>query len=227
MLTVVSTASTVAAIQHLRARDAPDLPHIYRTLKMVMPATIVGREHLLLLRRLARTVERDNIPGAIVECGVFRGASAAMMGAATTNRPLWLFDSFEGLPPGGEYDAPSAVATAAGTQVAHVGEVKSLLERVGVDARRVHLEPGWFKDTLSSAPRIDVALLHLDADWYESTQDALARFLPSLSRGGYLVVDDYQSAKFSGCGKAVREALGDRLTSLKLLRTGSGAWLRW
>src|SRR5215471_14972092 len=41
------------------------------------------------------------IPGAVVECGVAKGGSAAVLALALHRhgpRPLWLFDTFEGLP---------------------------------------------------------------------------------------------------------------------------------
>ena len=56
------------------------------------------------LYKLVQQVNKMGLPGDIVECGVWNGGSAAIMGVAAQsshnykNRRLWLFDSFEGLP---------------------------------------------------------------------------------------------------------------------------------
>jgi hypothetical protein len=51
---------------------------------------------------LTRLVEKNNLAGAVVECGVWRGGCAAVMAAVVekskSNRKVWLFDSFEGMP---------------------------------------------------------------------------------------------------------------------------------
>ncbi len=64
------------------------------------------------LWNLCQNTLRRNIPGAFVECGVWRGGSAAIMGLAMKsrgeNRDLHLFDSFEGLPEPGPEDGLKA-----------------------------------------------------------------------------------------------------------------------
>ncbi len=52
---------------------------------------------------------------------------------------------------------------------------------------------GWFKDTLHIAPIEQIAVLRLDGDLYESTMDSLKALYPKLSKGGYLLIDDYGS----------------------------------
>ena len=50
---------------------------------------------------------------------------------------------------------------------------------------------GWFSDTLPEAPFERLAILRLDGDMYQSTIEALRPLYPKLSKGGYVIIDDY------------------------------------
>jgi len=72
-------------------------------LQLIPRYTKVSVKRLINLYRLVQKTNKLNLPGDIVECGVWNGGSAAMMGVAdrddTTSskvRTLWLFDSFRG-----------------------------------------------------------------------------------------------------------------------------------
>jgi hypothetical protein len=67
----------------------------------------------------------------------------------------------------------------------------------------VRFLPGWFRDTLPSAPIKQLAVLRLDGDMYESTIIALRHLYPKVSSGGYVIIDDYNS--FEECRRAVED----------------------
>jgi Macrocin-O-methyltransferase (TylF) len=50
------------------------------------------------LYRLSRHADRDQLPGALVDCGTYNGGSTALLAAGAPKRNVWAFDSFEGLP---------------------------------------------------------------------------------------------------------------------------------
>jgi O-methyltransferase len=58
----------------------------------------------------------------------------------------------------------------------------------------VRFLPGWFRETLPSAPIKRLAVLRLEGDLYESTIVALDALYPKLSPGGFAIVDDYGAA---------------------------------
>ena len=62
------------------------------------------------MQRLARDIEANNLPGAIVECGVLDGGTAALMASETakSGREVHLFDSWQGLPKTTEKDGEDA-----------------------------------------------------------------------------------------------------------------------
>jgi hypothetical protein len=187
---------------------------------------------------LSRETLRKNIPGAFVECGVWKGGSSAVMGlairSAGQSRHLHLFDSFEGLPEPTEQDGASAKeysgGRASGALVsvnqckAGLEEVKAyLLGMLKLEPRHTHFHVGWFQDTL---PKVasqlgDLALLRLDGDWYESTRLCLEHLYPLLSPGGVLILDDYNS--WSGCKKATDEYRTKYCITEPIQEIGSGA----
>jgi hypothetical protein len=96
--------------------------------------------------------------------------------------------------------AGRATNPAAGTRPPTLDEVKRNFELYGLLDDQVRFLPGWFKDTLPTAPIAALAVLRLDGDFYASTLDALQSLYPKLSRGGYLIVDDFN---LPPCAKAV------------------------
>lgn len=75
----------------------------------VQDRTMTSPERIYSLIEAVRYIGRNNIPGAIVECGVWKGGS--MMAAADmllregdTTRELFLYDTFEGMSEPGELD---------------------------------------------------------------------------------------------------------------------------
>jgi predicted O-methyltransferase YrrM len=169
------------------------------------PYTYLSYDRLASLYDLARAAPE----GAIVECGVWRGGSSAMMLLADPSREAWLFDSWEGLPEPGPRDvAPGGKRREKGANYAEQGTVERLLfKELGRSRDRVHLVRGWFEETLPAtrAQIGPIALLHLDGDWYESTKVALEHLYDLVLPGGHVVADDY--FHWRGCKEAIDEFL--------------------
>jgi hypothetical protein len=81
---------------------------------------------------------------------------------------------------------------------------------------------GWFRDTLPSAPIERLAVLRLDGDLYESTMDTLVNLYPKLSRGGYVIIDDY--GKIEACRKAVHDYREQHEITEKIFQTDRTKW---
>lgn len=173
--------------------------------------TMIGVKRLANLRYLTEKVINDNIPGDLIETGVWRGGACIMMRAvmsaySVTNRRIWVADSFVGLPPPSEAAYPADAGDKFHTYdelAVSVEQVKHNFERYGLLDDKVVFLKGWFKDTLPSAPTGPLALLRMDGDMYESTMDALTNLYDRVSHGGYIIVDDYRVVE--GCRKAVDE----------------------
>jgi hypothetical protein len=170
------------------------------------------------LRSCIADVIQKNVPGDLVETGVWRGGATIFMRGIlkvfnVTDRLVWAADSFEGLPEPDPALYPleaRAFKSAAMTKYYNhlaVGleEVQRNFAAYGLLDNQVRFLKGWFKDTLPSAPIKTIAVLRLDGDYYESTRDALTNLYDKVSIGGYVIVDDYGEDSWTYCRKAVDE----------------------
>jgi O-methyltransferase len=200
----------------------------------LLPSTLGGRKALENAFDVTLRVEETDVPGAIVECGVAQGGTAAMMALASErwgqrDREKWFFDSYEGLPEpteedyldgkAGDFVRPLPKGACLGT----IEQVRELMfDELMLPADRVFLVKGWFQETIPpSRARIGgVAILRLDGDWYESTKVPLENFYDQISIGGVVIVDDY--ATCYGSRRAVDEFLDLRGLSVDLREDGRG-----
>ena len=86
-----------------------------------------------------------------------------------------------------------------------IEEVRANFESYGLLDNQVRFLKGWFKDTLPTLRGGRWAVIRLDGDMYESTIDALSNLYPSLSPGGFCIMDDYYLA---GCKRATDDYRG-------------------
>jgi O-methyltransferase len=203
---------------------SPDYgPELEDTIRRVRRHTMTSPRRIAALCDGVEHAVGSGVPGAVVECGVWKGGS--MMAAALTllrlgasDRDLYLFDTFQGMPPPTEEDVFSAYdgynpmrhwrrrrRESGGNRWHYVPaeEVRSAVLSTGYPPERVHLVEGRVEETLPGAAPAEIALLRLDTDWYESTKHELEHLYPRLSTGGVLILDDY--GHYEGARRAVDE----------------------
>ncbi|NCC60277.1 MAG: macrocin O-methyltransferase [Verrucomicrobiae bacterium] len=161
--------------------------------------TMIGSKRLMNVRLLTESVLGNNVPGDLIETGVWRGGACVMMRGVlaaygVTDRKVWLADSFSGLPEPDEksypLDANSNFHEYQELSVS-IDMVKNIFEKYKFLDDQVVFLKGWFRDTLHNAPIEKIALLRLDGDLYESTIQALDALYEKVSKNGYIIVDDY------------------------------------
>jgi O-methyltransferase len=164
--------------------------------------TMIGLERLGNIQECVTDVIQRGIPGDLIETGVWRGGATILMRAVlkaygSVDRLVWVADSFQGLPPPDSDRYPADTGdlhhTASDLLAVSREEVEENFRRYGLLDEQVRFLPGWFRDTLPTAPIDSLAVARLDGDMYESTIAALEALYPRLSIGGYLIVDDYGS----------------------------------
>lgn len=170
------------------------------------------------LHNCVAEILRQDIPGDLIETGIWRGGATIFMRAllkayGDERRVVWAADSFEGLPePDAErfpkeaasYHHPIAQRHSKRLAVT-LEEVRSNFAAFGLLDERVRFLKGWFKDTLPYAPIGRLALMRLDGDYYESTMHALTHLYDKLSVGGFVIIDDYGEDAWTNCREAVDE----------------------
>ena len=198
------------------------------TIRRVRRDTLTTAPRIAALCDSVDYIVRAGIDGAVVECGVWRGgsmmaAALTLIGLEETERDLYLFDTYGGMPePGAEdvaspYDGYSPrkrwrrqARLGREWAGAPVDEVRRRLERTGYPPEHLHLIAGMVEDTLPAQAPERIALLRLDTDWYASTKHELEQLYPRVADGGVLIVDDY--GHYEGARRAVDEyfrAAGD------------------
>jgi O-methyltransferase len=212
---------------------APDFDReIIDLFRRVQPFTMTSRERIFALCESVRYVVKNSIPGDVVECGVWKGgsmmAAAMMFMKLQAERKLWLFDTFDGMPPptdadvdyGGKFAAErmSKEGKGEGWSWAYgaLDEVRHNLKSTGYPDASVSFIEGKVEDTIPAKAPEKIALLRLDTDWYESTYHELQHLYPRLAVGGVLIIDDY--GHWAGARKAVDQYIEEKRLKLLLQR---------
>jgi O-methyltransferase len=172
--------------------------------------TMIGMKRLNNIQECVETVIRENVPGDLIETGVWRGGAVIFMRAVlkaygVEDRNVWAADSFCGLPRPDSDKYPADrddICYQREFTAVSLEEVKANFEAYNLLDGQVRFLPGWFKDTLPDAPIERLALLRLDGDMYQSTLEGLTYLYPKLSEGGFVIVDDYAA---SPCRQAVED----------------------
>jgi hypothetical protein len=207
-----------------REFDAPQLA----LLREVAPLTMTPPHRVLAFCDAVDYVVRGGIPGAVVECGVWRGgsmvaAARTLLAAQAADRDLWLYDTFAGMTEPGAHDrtadgrrADTWIAAertrdgaTSGVFEATLDDVRAVLRATGYPDERMRFEVGRVEDTLTGPDLPEqIAVLRLDTDFYESTRLELDVLFPRLSPGGVLLIDDY--GYWMGARRAVDEYFAGR-----------------
>jgi len=187
----------------------------------VEPFTMTSPERIFGLVEAVDYIERYQIEGDIVECGVWKGGS--MLAIAETlsshksyNRKLFLYDTFEGMSAPTDADvshdnlkAEKLLASDANKDqnlvwaYSTLEQVKKTMSLSSYPERQIQYVKGKVEDTIPQTLPEQIALLRLDTDWYESTKHELIHLFPKLVQGGVLIIDDY--GYWKGARKAVDE----------------------
>jgi len=176
-------------------------------------------------------IDRE-IEGDVVECGVACGNNFAAMCFA--GRHGVGFDSFEGIPWAGEFDdcqpgfteRPTVMNGKSSGMTAHTLE-DSTANMIRWGISDYEFVKGWFSDTIPDQKYTSkIAVLRLDGDLYESTFIPLVHLYPLLSKGGILIIDDWNLA---GCKMAFKhyfQRLPSHLWPDEILTYGNPIYLK-
>lgn len=159
--------------------------------------TMIGYDRLGDLQACVESVVADGVPGDVIEAGVWRGGSSILARATLdslgdSDRMVWLADSFQGLPPPDEAFPEDEQMTLHRHEFLAVprADVEAAFRRLGLDHDLGFIE-GFFSETMPALRGRSWSIIRLDGDMYESTWLTLEALYPGLSRGGYLICDDY------------------------------------
>ena len=170
--------------------------------------TMTSVERMFALFEAVRYVVSADVPGDIVECGVWKGGSVmlcahALQALGNTERRIYLYDTFAGMTEPSEIDQDysnrhghdqwQALAEADRNFwcYASLDEVRQNVLSMGYPEGHFVFVEGKVEDTIPATVPDRIALLRLDTDWYGSTRHELVHLFPLLAKGGVLILDDY------------------------------------
>jgi O-methyltransferase len=165
----------------------------------------VDKQELSVVLRECLKVIEAGIEGDVVEFGCYVGTTSVFLARIVQPpRQLYLYDSFEGLPPKTSKDESPA-----GTQFIE-GELKASRKVLIANVKRAgvcmpHIKKAWFSELSAHDVPEKVSFAFLDGDYYESIADPLRLLAPRLTPGATIVVDDYANEALPGAAKAVDE----------------------
>lgn len=179
---------------------------VIKNISEIIPPNYSTWETIELSYLYAKQMIDEGVDGDFVECGIAAGNNFGAMCMA--GRHGYGFDSFEGIPWGGEHDdqqpglsCKPAITNgiSSGISSHSMADVEQNLDKWGIS--NYTLIKGWFSDTIPNQNVVSkISVLRLDGDMYESTLTPLIYLYPLLSNGGILIVDDWNLA---GARKAV------------------------
>ena len=165
------------------------------------------------------------VPGEIIECGVFKGASYlrfAMFREIFGNpfsKKIIGFDTFSKFPETTFQDdnkARNKFINSAGSDSISKEQLLKILDNKGLN-KHVDLIEGDITETVPSYvkanPELKISLLNLDTDIYEPAVTILEHLYPKITKGGILMLDDYGT--HPGETKAVDEYFKNKTIEIK------------
>ncbi|MFC4599635.1 TylF/MycF/NovP-related O-methyltransferase [Cohnella hongkongensis] len=166
-----------------------------------------------------------DLPGAVVECGVFKGVSFSRFAmfrelfSSPYSRKLIGFDTF-GKFPETQFEEDAAALhkfiQAAGDSSISVDQLNEVLTNKGVN-KQIELISGDITQTVPeyvrNNPELKISLLNLDTDIYEPAVTILEHLYPRIVTGGVLILDDYGT--FPGETKAVDDYFKGRKVQIR------------
>ena len=185
---------------------------------------VTARETEILLQELTKTL-KNNVPGDVVEFGCYKADTSVLyqkllesMGhggviqsenhaPSSSQKTLWLYDSFEGLPAKTREDNSAAGdAFQAGELLVTKREVIEKFKKMGLKLPKI--KKAFFDnlDIIYDIPE-KISYAFLDGDLYQSIKISLHLVAEKMSQGGVIIVHDYNNPELPGSARAVDEWL--------------------
>lgn len=161
----------------------------------------------IILRELDRSLATGTT-GDVVEFGCYIGTTSVPMAKrlSSTDRKLFVYDSFQGLPEKTPQDeSPAGLQFQAGELAATKAQLIKNFKQAGL--RLPVITKGWFSEIAPERVPEQIVFAYLDGDYYHSIIDPLKLIWSRLSTGAIVVVDDYANEALPGAAKAVDEWL--------------------
>lgn len=173
-------------------------------------SSIISREQIRALLSVLDTILQKNIPGDVVEFGCYVGESSKylrmMLDYYRSDKNLYVYDSFEGLPPLSKYEENTGWR--AGTLKTSEDILLSNFYNNGL--RQPIVTKGWFKNISPADIPDKICFAFLDGDFYDSIYDSLSQIYHRMSRGSAILFHDYERPDLPGVKAAISNFISEK-----------------
>jgi O-methyltransferase len=172
--------------------------------------TIINFDQITNLVLYLNDSINQNIEGDITEFGCYVGESSKYLMKTllenNSDKKLYVYDSFEGLPPLSKWEEGSGWR--AGTLKSTEEILTSNFINNKLPTPIIHKD--WFKDVPEDKLPEKISFAFLDGDFYDSIYDSLNKIFDRVSDGGYICFHDYQRADLPGVRAAIEDKFKER-----------------
>ena len=191
---------------------------IFIVIRKVRRHTKVRIPRLKTLYSLTKKLDKLSMKGDIVEFGVWRGGSGAVLAHAAKKSPfhrtIWLFDSFKGYPAPSQKDFGTKLNTSTlkGRSKVNENKVHELFKKMKIPKESYKIIKGFYEDTLPRFRSPSISLIHFDAVLYNATIISLRHLYDKVQPGGFLVFNTWE---YEGTRNAVNDFFQERNVTLQ------------
>ena len=184
---------------------------------------LASKTNLWSINQSLQHIKNKNIPGELVECGIYNGFTIAFIDKIAEqiglNKSIWGYDTFEEgflkdtVSENDNFNIKKKKFDVTNDKTDYFTKeqvIKNINKHTNFNNERIKLIKGNIIETLEkeeNAPN-KISFLRMDTDIYQTTKKQLEILYPKLSVGGVLHIDDY--GWMSGVKDAVDEYFKDK-----------------
>ncbi len=161
---------------------------------------------LAQLELIAAHLRQFSISGDCAELGVYKGYFAQKVHEFLPEKDLILFDTFEGFD-NRDIDVENIVSPASAQDSFNTTSSEFVMS-LFKNPKKIQIRKGYFPETAKNSDG-PFCFVSLDVDLYQPTLEGLKFFYPRITKGGFMLIHDYNNSRYPAVSKAVHEFLPD------------------
>lgn len=172
---------------------------------------MMAKDDMSVLLLSLKAVLDSKVPGAVLEVGANKGTTSTFimqqLKLRNEDREMHCYDSFEGFRESrSTHDVGRANVANADEDAHYIAPIDSFYKNfASMQLELPHIHKGFVEDLPEAAWPQEVAFAFLDVDLYDPMLYSLSKISKRLSKGGKMVMHEYNIGSFEGASWALRD----------------------